>query len=226
MVSRVMKGMRMQDTGEHEVREVVSLLTPLISSCKASFNAQEVADTVAGLSKMTSTRGEVLVLLRVLTPMIATCREPLNAQQVAMVMGGLCGCCSKRSEVKGLLVVITRLIENCKEKLNGKKIELVLKGLERKHSEHAEVRNLVRFLNPLLVVHNHESTPTSQDGMLKQQLITRKKQQLIMRKLRGLNANIPEVASLVKALSSHRVPESRERAANLLEKRRNHRAIK
>lgn len=188
-VSRIMKGLRMQRTGEAEVREVLAVLTPLISSCNARFTANEVADTISGLSKMNSTRGEVLDLLRVLAPMLSTCQESLNAHQVALVMSGLGGLCSRRPEVRSLLDVITRLIGTCQEKLVGDQVAMALKGLERKHNEHAEVRNLVRFLNHLLEVRKTKDYHKRLNS-----------QPISLGKLRGLKGS-PEVASLVNALS-------------------------
>ena len=166
-LSRALYGLQRADTSHFIVRQIIELLTGLLTDSPDVFTADNIGMALYGMQHMSSDCLETRNLLTIMQAKIMKCRahpESLDKKKrkfmkfskkdlprmrstaITNALYGLQSMSSTYAEVRQTLFLLTPLLRSCGDEFSSKELSNALYGLQGMGSEHREV---VRILGAL-----------------------------------------------------------------------------
>lgn len=169
------------------LREIFSVLSPLIASHVTALSAQETANALSGLRHMKTDIPELCFMLTPLAEKISDSTAVLNAQNVGNIMYGLRGMDSGSPDVCAILSALAPKIAACPDIFRSQHICNALYGLQYMSSDDSEVRAVLAALTPKITSCTEELTAQGVGSALFG--------------FRRMKSEVPEVRAAIKELA-------------------------
>jgi hypothetical protein len=147
-VKNVFNGMRRMDSENHEVRNLITAVTPLLLASTQKLNANQLTESFNGIQYMSSSRKEVKKLISILTEKVKQCKQIPSPIMVGKCIGSLSKMRYEVKEVRELIAAFIPLAESCKKPLDDVAKSRVKVGLRNMLNEKAVVALLEALKSP------------------------------------------------------------------------------